>query len=199
VTGRAATNERVRHALLLVVERALDWLPSPYLRARALRRLGATVGPNARIYAVRLINLAGGLGTLRVGANAHVGTECLLDLTDTVDVGAGAVLSPRVVVLTHQDAGAHHGAPVAAVLGTTRAPTRIGDGAFVGTGAVLLQGVTVGPHAVVGAGAVVTEDVPAGTVVGGVPARPLRSIRDDLARLGVVLPDATTATDPAPR
>ncbi|MCL6504090.1 MAG: N-acetyltransferase [Pirellulales bacterium] len=50
-------------------------------------------------------------------------------------------------------------------------PTRICRGASLGSGAIILCGVTVGERALVGAGAVVTRDVPAGAVVAGVPAR----------------------------
>jgi dTDP-4-amino-4,6-dideoxygalactose transaminase/acetyltransferase-like isoleucine patch superfamily enzyme len=55
-------------------------------------------------------------------------------------------------------------------------PTRVCRGASLGTGAIILCGVTIGEHAVVGAGSVVTRDVPARTVVAGVPARPLRTL-----------------------
>src|SRR3954447_24752432 len=50
-------------------------------------------------------------------------------------------------------------------------PTTIEDGASLGSGAVILGGVTVGARAIVGAGAVVTRDVPPGATVAGVPAR----------------------------
>lgn len=50
-------------------------------------------------------------------------------------------------------------------------PTRVQRGASIGTGAVILCGVTIGEGALVGAGAVVTHDVPAGATVAGVPAR----------------------------
>jgi acetyltransferase-like isoleucine patch superfamily enzyme len=50
-------------------------------------------------------------------------------------------------------------------------PTLVRRGASIGTGAVLLGGVTVGEQATVGAGAVVTRDVPAGATVAGNPAR----------------------------
>jgi acetyltransferase-like isoleucine patch superfamily enzyme len=50
-------------------------------------------------------------------------------------------------------------------------PTRVLRGASIGSGAVILCGVTIGEYALVGAGAVVTHDVPAHAVVAGVPAR----------------------------
>jgi acetyltransferase-like isoleucine patch superfamily enzyme len=55
-------------------------------------------------------------------------------------------------------------------------PTRVRRGASIGSGAVILAGVEIGEGALVGAGAVVTKDVPAHTVVAGVPARALRQL-----------------------
>jgi acetyltransferase-like isoleucine patch superfamily enzyme len=58
----------------------------------------------------------------------------------------------------------------------TTAPIRISRGAWIAAGATVLQGVTVGDDAVVAAGAVVTKDVPAPTLVAGVPARIIRAL-----------------------
>ena len=59
------------------------------------------------------------------------------------------------------------------------APVVVRRGADIGTGAILLPGVTVGEHALVGAGSVVTEDVPDYAIVAGAPARVLR-YRDEV-------------------
>ena len=57
-----------------------------------------------------------------------------------------------------------------------REPVRIGDRVFIGANAVVNMGVTIGDEAIIGAGAVVTADVPARTVVVGVPARPVARV-----------------------
>lgn len=61
-------------------------------------------------------------------------------------------------------------------------PTTIKRRASVGSGAVILAGVTVGEEAIVGAGAVVTKDVPARTIVAGNPARVIRQIEEEPGR-----------------
>ncbi len=55
----------------------------------------------------------------------------------------------------------------------------IREGSFVGAGATILPGLTIGPRAFVAAGSVVTASVPPAALVGGVPARPLRRIGPD--------------------
>jgi len=57
----------------------------------------------------------------------------------------------------------------------TGAPIRVGDNVWIGAGALLLPGVTVGDRSVIGAGSVVTRDVPPDVVAAGVPARVVRA------------------------
>lgn len=60
--------------------------------------------------------------------------------------------------------------------GVSTKPVVIGDDVWIGANAVILPGVTIGSHCVVAAGAVVTKDVPDNTVVGGVPAKVLKTL-----------------------
>ena len=60
--------------------------------------------------------------------------------------------------------------------GVSTRPVTIGDDVWIGTNAVVLPGVTIGSHCVVAAGAVVTKDVPDHTLVGGVPAKVIKSL-----------------------
>lgn len=61
-------------------------------------------------------------------------------------------------------------------------PIDIGSNVFIGVNAVLLPGVRIGDNSVVAAGAVVSRDVPSGTIVGGVPAKPICTVDEYFAK-----------------
>lgn len=108
----------------------------------------------------------GGTLTLGHGTNVNgLGTRLLC--AQEITIGAFCTFSWDVQVLDND----FHAITVDGVERPSVAPVRLGDRVWVGTRAVVLKGVTIGDGAVVAAGAVVSSDVPAGAVVGGVPAK----------------------------
>ena len=112
-------------------------------------------------------------GGVAVGDGCWIGALGFLHGAGGLEIGRAVGVGPRVTVLTSQHALDRPDLPVLHAP-IELAPVRIGDGADLGAGAILLPGVAVGEGAVIGAGAVVTRDVPAGAVAAGNPARVLR-------------------------
>jgi len=111
-----------------------------------------------------------------VGENCRIGHGSILlagcVLTDAVDVGAHAVVMPRVV-LTHDDVVEDYATFAAGVALGGR--VRIGRGAYLGMNSSVRQDLAVGEGAVLGMGSVLLRDLPAGRTWAGVPARDLHN------------------------
>ncbi len=108
---------------------------------------------------------------ITVGEGVFINACCHFQDHGGVTLGDGCQIGHNVVFAT-----LNHELP-AERRGVTRpAPIVLGKKVWVGSNATILQGVTIGDNAVVAAGAVVTKDVPANTIVGGVPARVIKRI-----------------------
>ena len=111
------------------------------------------------------------------GKNIHVGEDVFINACchfqdhGGVTLGDGCQIGHNVVFAT-----LNHGLAPEERVSTIPAPIVLGKNVWVGSNATILQGVTIGDNSVIGAGAVVTKDVPANTVVGGVPAKFIKSI-----------------------
>jgi acetyltransferase-like isoleucine patch superfamily enzyme len=108
---------------------------------------------------------------LTVGRNVFVNQGCSLNDIGGIEIGDDVMIGPGARLIS----SGHHLDP-ARRRRITAAPIRLERGVWIGAGAHVLQGVTIGADAVVGAGAVVTRDVPAATLVAGVPARPVKRV-----------------------
>jgi maltose O-acetyltransferase len=105
---------------------------------------------------------------IRLGAGVFLNFNCVILDVVAVIIGDKTQIGPGVQILTAdhprdhatRDAGLEFGRPI-----------RIGRNVWIGGGAIILPGVTIGDDAVIGAGSVVTRDVPAGATAFGNPAR----------------------------
>jgi len=95
----------------------------------------------------------------------------------TVSIGRECVIADRVMLIDFDHGMVEVERPIR-LQGIYKRDVRVGNNVWIGYGACILRGVTVGDNAVIGTNAVVTEDVPANAVVGGVPARVIR-MRDE--------------------
>ncbi len=133
---------------------------------RLLAQMRKPLGLLARMWfgwrwRARILRMMG----VRIG-DAYVGRECLFDeeVPELITIESGVVISSRVILAAH-DSYRH-------IVG----PVKICRDAFIGIGAIVLPGVTIGEHAVVAAGAVVTRSVAPYTMVAGVPARLIKRL-----------------------
>lgn len=108
---------------------------------------------------------------IRISKNVFINTACVFTDLGGIILEDDVLLAPRVNLLT-----VNHPTDPAARRGIIVRPIVIKKNAWIGAGATILPGVTVGEKAIVAAGAVVTRDVPPNTIVGGIPAKILKEI-----------------------
>lgn len=113
---------------------------------------------------------------IRLGRNCIVGEFSVIRGQGGVVVGDNVIIGPRAQIMAVDHVFDDPTRPILEQ-GLQALGIEIEDGAWIGAGAIILDGVRIGRGAVVGAGAVVTRDVARHTVVAGVPARLLRRIR----------------------
>ena len=142
----------------------------PAARLALLRQLFGAVGDGADIQP----HFACDYGyMIRIGKNAFINYNCVFLDGAPIEIGDDLQMGPAVQLYTAfhpldrqtRSAGLEYARPI-----------RIGDGVWIGGGAIVLAGVTVGDGSVIGAGSVVRQDVPAGVVAAGNPARIIRTL-----------------------
>jgi acetyltransferase-like isoleucine patch superfamily enzyme len=141
------------------------------------------LAPGVRIPHPELVNLYGcsigedtKIGTfVEIQKNAAIGARCKISshtfVCEGVTVDDEVFVGHGVMFINDRYPRATAGGALQTEADWVVIPTRVGRGASIGSGAVIMCGVTIGEGAMIGAGAVVTRDVPAGAVVTGVPAR----------------------------
>lgn len=112
-------------------------------------------------------------GYISIGDNVWIGQQCFMHGAGGLRIGSGIGIGPGTRILTsdHEDDGESESLLAAPVKFSS---VVLEDNCHIGMSASILPGVTIGQRARVAAGAVVTENVPADSLAGGVPARIIR-------------------------
>jgi acetyltransferase-like isoleucine patch superfamily enzyme len=134
-------------------------------------------------------------GEVEIGAKTVMGQECTISAYQRVRIGEQCVIADRAMFIDFDHGVVEVERPIRQQ-GIYKRDVVVGSNVWIGYGACILRGVSVGDNAIVGTNSVVTKDVPANAVVGGVPARVLR-MREAPAELrwpDPVEPDPAAAT-----
>ncbi|HDR9804341.1 TPA: sugar O-acetyltransferase [Burkholderia cenocepacia] len=115
----------------------------------------------------------GGAG-MKLGRNVFVNQNCTFYDLGGLEIGDDVMIGPNVSLIT----SGHPVEPSRRRDGVIAKPIVIERNVWIGAGATIIGGVTIGENAVVAAAAVVTRDVPPNTLVGGNPAKIIRSIAE---------------------
>lgn len=133
------------------------------------RLTGKTIDGAFRLYPPFYADLG---KNIRFGKEVFINSGCHFQDQGGIEIGDGAMIGHNVVLAT-----VNHDLNPANNRKNHYAPIKIGNHVWIGANATILPGVIIGDWAVVAAGAVVTKNVPELTVVGGVPAKVLKTLQ----------------------
>ena len=111
---------------------------------------------------------------LKVGNNSNIGAYSYIGCSGYIEIGDNVMMGPRVNLMSenHNYSDLNHSMKSQ---GVTRSYIIIEDDVWIGVNSTILAGVRIGSGSIIAAGAVVTKDVPKNSIVGGIPAKIIRS------------------------
>jgi acetyltransferase-like isoleucine patch superfamily enzyme len=142
------------------------------LRRILAKRVFKSCGDNVTIHHNVLFNVG---SNIELGEGALLNRYVMLDDRASLRIGAYTMVAAGVTIETHTHPFDNFSRPIA-ISGRQGRPVDVGPNTVLGYNTVVMAGVTIGERCIVGANSVVTKDVPDFTVVGGVPAKPIKQI-----------------------
>ena len=143
-------------------------------REKMLKDIMGTYGDG--LYIIPPVHANWGLKNVHVGKNVVFNFGCRFVDDADITIGDNTMLGPGVCISTAE----HPLSPELRRNGLQyNKPVHIEDNVWIGAGAVILAGVTIGRNTVIGAGSVVTKDIPADSLALGIPAKVIRSISEE--------------------
>jgi acetyltransferase-like isoleucine patch superfamily enzyme len=112
-------------------------------------------------------------GIVEIGDKTVMGQECTISAYQRVRIGEQCVIADRAMFIDFDHGMVEVERPIR-MQGIYKRDVEVGNNVWIGYGACILRGVSVGDNSVIGTNSVVTKDVPANAIVGGAPARIIR-------------------------
>jgi acetyltransferase-like isoleucine patch superfamily enzyme len=143
------------------------------------RGLEVQIAPGAEVEFGRFVWLGDGTkvrcheGLVEIGEKTVVGQECTISAYQRVRIGQQCVIADRAMFIDFDHGVVEVERPIRSQ-GIYKRDVIVGSNVWIGYGACVLRGVSVGDNSIVGTNSVVTKDVPANAVVAGIPARVIR-------------------------
>ncbi|MGE0067847.1 MAG: DapH/DapD/GlmU-related protein [Solirubrobacterales bacterium] len=143
------------------------------------RRLELQIGRKGSIRFGRFVWIGDGSkircheGEVEIGDKTVIGQECTISAYQRVRIGSECVIADRAMFIDFDHGVVEVERPIR-LQGIYKRDVLVGSNVWIGYGACILRGVSVGDNSVIGTNSVVTKDVPANAVVGGIPARIIR-------------------------
>ena len=167
----AYANELFQEAVRIGMELNTKYHTPEELREIMGRLIGKQVDRSFRMFPPFYTDFG---KNITIGKDVFINSGCHFQDQGGIEIGDGALIGHNVVLAT-----INHDLNPKENRKNHYAAIKIGAHVWIGSNATILPGVTIGDYAVVAAGAVVTRDVSAMTVVGGVPARVLKTIQEE--------------------
>lgn len=144
----------------------------------ALSYEGVEIGDNFTLGKYSIIECTGVLrnvgNSLKIGDNVGINHYCFIGVRGDIQIGDNVIFGPRVNIFSENHNYSNIEIPIKNQ-GVSKGKTKIGNDIWIGANVSIMSGVTIGDGCVIAAGAVVTKDIPAYSIIGGVPAKLIKS------------------------
>lgn len=148
----------------------------------ALSKGGIEIGENFSLGRNSIIECTGVIrelgDKLTIGNNVGIAANAFISMRGPVVIGNDTIFGPNVAIHAENHNFKDLKTPIR-LQGATRKGIKIGNNCWIGSGVKILDGVTIGDGCIIAAGAVVTKDIPDNSIAGGVPAKVIKTRKED--------------------
>lgn len=172
----AEKGAKIQFGHKIKVGSGLNLMKHSYINA--LSYDGVDIGNNFTLGKYAIIECTGVLrnvgNSLKIGDNVGINHYCFIGVRGDIEIGDNVIFGPRVNIFSENHNYEAIDVPIKHQ-GVTKGKTVIGSDVWIGANVSIMSGVTIGDGCVIASGAVVTKDIPSYSVIGGVPAKVIKS------------------------